>query len=86
MNSHLSSNDFTVAPGEGGNDLLSFLAKQLKTSKKKAKKLLDDHSVLVNGRRVWMARHVLQANQKVSIVVPGVSHTPGKPIPIFPGA
>jgi 23S rRNA pseudouridine1911/1915/1917 synthase len=47
--------------------LLEFLARHLNLSRKKAKSLLDQRAVKVNGRPVWMARHTLKANDEVSI-------------------
>jgi len=83
MNSNLSTQDFKVPPGDGETNLLSFLAGHLKTSKKKAKKLLDDRCVLVNGRRIWMAHHILQPGQSVTIVSTASSRPQGKALNVL---
>ncbi len=49
-----------VKRNEGGMTLIDFLASMFSISRKKAKKQLDERNVFVNGRRVWMARHVLK--------------------------
>lgn len=59
--------DTTVTRGEDGMRLLDFLAARLHTSRKKAKRLLDNRCVFVNGRRVWMARHVLRTGHGVML-------------------
>jgi 23S rRNA pseudouridine1911/1915/1917 synthase len=43
-----------------GTPLLDHLADTLSLSRRAAKALLDDRLVFVNGRRIWMARHLLQ--------------------------
>lgn len=47
-------------------DLKSFLSEKLGVSKAKAKDILDSRQVFVNGRRVWMAGHMLTRNDRVS--------------------
>jgi len=61
---------FTVEARESGMRLLDFLAQRMKTSKKKAKQLLDSRSVFVDRRRVWMAHHVLETGVEVDVVRP----------------
>ena len=58
----------TVRPGEAGLTLLEFLAQHLELSRNKAKGLLDQHSVFVNGRRVWMAHHPLRPRDRVEVL------------------
>lgn len=48
--------------------LLDVVAHHLGLSKKQAKRLLDARSVFVNQRRVWMARHPLQAGDEVEVI------------------
>lgn len=50
-----------------GTPLLDHLAKTLSLSRRAAKALLDERVVLVNGRRVWMARHLLQTRDVVEV-------------------
>lgn len=56
-----------MSPGEAGTTLQVFLAASLRLSKGKAKELLDNRVVFVNGRRVWMARHELRAKDEVEV-------------------
>lgn len=56
-----------VRPHEAGHPLLEFLAHRLQLSKKKAKALLDTRAVLVNGQRVWMARHRLRPGDRIEV-------------------
>jgi len=53
-----------------GTPLLDHLAESLALSRRAAKALLDDRLVFVNGRRIWMARHLLQTRDAVD-VLPG---------------
>lgn len=61
--------------------LLAFLARRLKLSRKKSKALLDSRNVFVNGQRVWMAHHALQAGDRV--VTPAAAVPARLPIPIL---
>lgn len=54
-----------------GQTLQSFLAAELSLSRKKAKQLLDDRRVFVNGRRIWMARHPLNKADRVEVMLMG---------------
>jgi RluA family pseudouridine synthase len=69
----------TVAGSEHGIALLDFLAKRLSTSNRQAKRLLDDRAVFVNNRRVWMARHVLAAGDRVEVQVQSSRPPPARP-------
>lgn len=64
-----------VARSEAGMPLVAFLARRLKTSRKQAKRLLDERQVFVNRRRVWMARHALQPGDEVELSQP---HEPAR--------
>lgn len=78
----MNLNPLTVSGADTGIMLLQFLARRLNISGKQAKRLLDSRSVFVNRRRVWMARHVLEARDQVEIV----SEAPAQPagdIPIL---
>ena len=50
--------------------LQAFLAQRLQLSRNKAKALLDDRQVFVNGRRIWMTHHELRKADKVEVVAP----------------
>ncbi|MBA4387150.1 MAG: hypothetical protein C0404_04155 [Verrucomicrobia bacterium] len=64
----------TVRHGDDGITILDFLAAQGNTSKNKAKGLLDTRNVLVNRRRIWMARHELHCGDTVEF--PSISVQP----------
>ncbi|HOO20925.1 MAG TPA: RluA family pseudouridine synthase [Kiritimatiellia bacterium] len=51
-----------------GTLLLDHLAEHLSLSRRAAKALLDDRLVFVNGRRIWMARHLLQIRDTVELL------------------
>lgn len=59
--------------------LIDFLAVHLKLSKKKAKALLDARSVLVNDRRVWMARHRLSPGDTIAVALSNSPKTTSLP-------
>ena len=48
-------------------DLKTFLASRLNISKAKAKELIDTKLVLVNNKRVWIAKYKLQKGDLVEI-------------------
>jgi RluA family pseudouridine synthase len=48
--------------------LQDFLASELGLSRNRAKALLDAKAVLVNRRRIWMARHLLRKGDVVEVV------------------
>lgn len=50
-----------------GATLLDFIASEWNLSKRKAKEIIDQRSVFVNRRRVWMARHALRTGDEVEI-------------------
>ncbi len=51
-----------------GTPLLDHLAACLSLSRRAAKSLLDDRRVFVNGRRIWMAKHLLQTRDAVELL------------------
>jgi len=61
---------YKVRRAEDQATLVDFVARRLTVSKRAAKAVLDQRNVSVNGRRVWMARHALQAGDEVSILAP----------------
>lgn len=74
-------NTFQVAAGQGAA-LLDFLAAVQGISRRAAKRVLDERRVFVNGRRVWMARHPLQAGDIVEVQPAPERATPDE-IPIL---
>jgi len=56
-----------VSAADAGLSLREFLRKRLDLSGRKAKELLDRRQVLVNGKRVWMARHPLRKGDRVAV-------------------
>jgi 23S rRNA pseudouridine1911/1915/1917 synthase len=57
----------TVTFSQRGMSLLDFLAGNRGLSRNRAKALIDTRNVFVNRRRVWMARHQLEAGDSVEI-------------------
>jgi len=55
-----------VRPAENGATLLELLANRLGLSRNKAKDIIDQRRVFINGRRVWMARHNIKAGDQVT--------------------
>ena len=51
-----------------GTELLDHLADCLSLSRRAAKTLLDERMVFVNGRRIWMAKHLLQSRNLVEVL------------------
>ncbi len=51
-----------------GTGLLDHLAAGLSLSRRAAKTLLDERMVFVNGRRIWMAKHLLQTRDIVEVL------------------
>lgn len=74
---------FRVPRSQQGTRLVSFLADQLKISGSKAKTLLDQRAVWVNGKRVWMARHALSASDVVEVRGSQPAVTPEAPLELL---
>lgn len=71
----------TIFTATVAGPLLPFIAQQRGCSLRKAKALLDQRVVLVNGRRIWMARHPLRPGDRVEIpptalTAPAPGHAP----------
>lgn len=60
---------FTVTHAQRDTPLVEFLAARMGISRKKAKALLDQRSVFVNQRRVWMAKHIVLAGDRIEVTV-----------------
>ena len=58
----------TVSPPDHGAELAEFLARNSGISIRKAKSALDRRDVFVNGRRTWMARHVLKKGDLIEVI------------------
>ncbi len=59
---------FQVKPHENGNPILEVLADHLNCSKKQAKSLLDGKQVLVNSKRIWMAKHKVSTRDQIEVI------------------
>ena len=57
-----------------GTELLEYLVEEVGrgVSRRAVKGLLDDRLVFVNGRRIWMAKHLLQSRDVVEVHVDGL--------------
>ncbi len=70
---------FKVRRAEDQTALIDYLARHLKISKRAAKMLLDQRNVSVNGQRVWIAKHILNVNDEVKVLIAAVhKQTPDK--------
>jgi 23S rRNA pseudouridine1911/1915/1917 synthase len=76
---HMNFMQFTVTPSESGTMLQEFLAQHLDISRRKAKSMLDAHTVFVNKTRVWMARHSLKSGDIVECSDSGPAPAPQQP-------
>lgn len=65
-----------------GTELLDHLAEHLRLSRRGAKNLLDERLVFVNGRRIWMAKHLLQTRDAVEVLAAGLVPKPDTPAPV----
>ncbi|MCF7838941.1 MAG: RluA family pseudouridine synthase [Candidatus Marinimicrobia bacterium] len=74
---------FEIGPGAAG-PLREVLARQLGCSGRVAKALLDRRAVLLNGRRIWMARHPVPVGALLEVqdLAPGADDQPAR-IPIL---
>ncbi|OGV44923.1 MAG: hypothetical protein A2X46_17290 [Lentisphaerae bacterium GWF2_57_35] len=63
----MQSPRYTVTKPQNRMQLIDFLAHQLSVSRRRAKQLCDDRMVIVNGQRVWMARHPLVIGDVVEV-------------------
>lgn len=66
---------FKVRQQDGAAVLLDFLVSRLATSRKKAKRLLDDRHVYVNDACIWMARHPLASGDLVTVLATTVARS-----------
>lgn len=57
-----------VASNESGHWIIDVLTRHRGSSRRKAKDLLDQRRVFINGRRIWMARHPLQTSDVIEII------------------
>jgi 23S rRNA pseudouridine1911/1915/1917 synthase len=61
----MKTREWRVARDQAGVTLQDFLAHAMGLSRNRAKALIDQRQVFINGRRVWMARHTLKPNDVV---------------------
>jgi 23S rRNA pseudouridine1911/1915/1917 synthase len=59
---------FQIKPHEEGNTLIDVLADRLRCSKKQAKVLLDGKQVMVNSKRIWMAKHTVSTRDLIEVI------------------
>lgn len=66
-----------------GTFLLDHLVDHLGVSRRAAKTLLDDRMAFVNGRRIWMAKHLLQTRDVVELLPDAIApKKTGAPTPV----
>ncbi|MCE9615949.1 MAG: RluA family pseudouridine synthase [Lentisphaerae bacterium] len=73
--------EFKVERPDAGTRLRDYLAKCLSVSGNRAKSLLDNRQVFVNGQRVWMAGHTLTGGDTVRVLQPPAPTAPRR-VPI----
>lgn len=61
----MKTRQWRVNDDQAGSTLQDFLSKALGVSRNRAKSLLDQRQVFINGRRVWMARHTVQRGDTI---------------------
>ena len=66
-----------------GAELLDHLAECLSVSRRAAKNLLDERMVFVNGRRIWMAKHLLQTRDVVEVLPDAIAPKSAAPVRIL---
>lgn len=59
---------FQVKPHQEGSTLIEVLTEHLRCSRKQAKAMLDSKLVMVNGKRIWMAKHSLSTRDRVEVI------------------
>ncbi len=67
MNKVSTSKIYSVSKCDAGSTLAEYIAGKLNVSRKKAKRLLDERRVFVNGRLCWMAKHLLKPQDHVEV-------------------
>jgi 23S rRNA pseudouridine1911/1915/1917 synthase len=56
-----------LTPADAGKTLQDLLRERLSLSNRQAKALIDSRNVFVNGKRIWMARHLLKATDVITL-------------------
>ena len=59
---------FTVKHRQEGQRLFAVIAEEQNVSKKQAQAWIDEKRVLVNGKRIWIRRHLLKEDDTVEIL------------------
>jgi len=77
----MNSRRLHVTEKQAGRPLQDFLAAQLSLSRNRAKALLDNRLVFVNGRRVWMTKHTLRTGDAIEVLTEATP-TRTKPAPL----
>ncbi len=61
----MKTREWRVTHEQAGVTLQDFLAHAMGLSRNRAKAIIDQRQVFINGRRIWMARHTLKPNDRV---------------------
>jgi 23S rRNA pseudouridine1911/1915/1917 synthase len=78
-----SKNQRLITQQDHGKALQLFLREELQISNRQAKTLLDNRAVLVNGKRVWMAKHPLRKGDQVEWPALTINPSPSENIEIL---
>lgn len=77
----MNSRRLHVTEKQAGVPLQDYLAAQLSLSRNRAKALLDNRMVFVNGRRVWMTKHTVRTGDAIEVLTESAP-TRSKPAPL----
>lgn len=69
-----------VQRADEGKTLQNYLSDRLKLSRRKAKGLIDSRTIQINGARVWMAHHNVQAGDRLTLPLPRIDAPQAVPI------
>jgi 23S rRNA pseudouridine1911/1915/1917 synthase len=64
----IGEHSIKVSEAEQGLTVIDLLAQRLDISRRHAKSMLDARKILINGRRVWMARQKLRRGDLIEII------------------
>ncbi len=79
----MQSTTFTVKTRQEGQRLFAVIAEEQNVSKKQAQAWIDNKQILVNGKRIWIRRHLLKEGDTVQILQAAPPASPNKKISIL---
>ena len=79
----MQPNTFTTKARHEGQRLFAVIAEEQNVSKKQAQAWIDNKQILVNGKRIWIRRHLLKEGDTIQILPTAPTASPNKKIPIL---